>query len=310
MTRKLLAIAILFVSARAFAIEPGTLEILNTAWPSPSPAKIGEIGRGIGVVFSPDLSVPNNCGFYEALGFACFQSADWSAVLDGIYAYNHAHPDSHITTLVLETHGTNGNGLKLQTSYAPNADRSYIAVGARQERLEPAGILNIIISACNSGRLLRPYIHNQIDRYNGDKLFLPATCGIVDASPWFDDSMSAVTVITPESSHIETTLVAQLRELPIGTRRLIAASAAARHITLPRQFAISDIMMQILTHDSRLELAVNHAVDALSPIVQPQDRSEQLFVRFKTYLNAVAAREGATETIARTRARAKRSGTR
>ena len=304
------AAILLFAASNGVAIEQNTLTILSAAWPSPSPAKISEVGRGIGVVFSPDLSVPNNCGFYQALGFACFQTSDWSAVLDGIYAYNHAHPDSRITTLVLETHGTNGNGLKLQTSYATHADRSYIAVGALQERLEPAGITNVIISACNSGRLLRPYIHNQLDPNNGDKLFLPATCGIVDASPWFDDSLSPVTVITPESSHIETTLVASLRELNIGTRKLIAASAAAQHIALPRQFAVSDVMMQILTRDSKLELAVNHVVEQLSPVMQPQNRSEELFVRFKTYLNAVAAREGGEQDIARTRTAAKRRRTR
>ncbi|HEY6844505.1 MAG TPA: hypothetical protein VI391_10070 [Thermoanaerobaculia bacterium] len=299
--------AILLIAASgAAAADESTLEILNTAWPSPSPAKVSEIGRGIGVVFSPDLSVPGNCAFYGALGFACFQTSDWSAVLDGIDAYNHDHPDRRITTLVLETHGTNGNGLKLQTSYAPNAERSYIAVGALQERLEPVGVANIIISACNSGRLLRRSIHNQIDRHNGDRLFLPATCGIVDADPWFDDSLSAVTVITPESSHIETTLVASLRELSIGTQQMIAASAAAQHLVLPRQFAISDIMMQILTRDSGLQLAVNHEVDQLSAVVQPQDRSEQLFVRFKTFLKAVAAREGAQEPAVTTHLKRKR----
>jgi hypothetical protein len=197
---------------------------------------------------------------------------------------------------VLETHGTNGNGLKLQKSYSPTAERSYAAVGALQERLEPAGVYYLIISACNSGRLLRPYIHNEIDVFNGDRLFLPATCGIVNASPWFDDSLSAVTVVTPESSHIETTLVGSVKELAPATRKAIERSARALRITPPVEFAISDIMMQILTRDSQLELAVNHAVDELSPEVQPADRSEELFKRLKTYLNAVALREVATTT--------------
>jgi len=312
MTRRLLllALAVLLTSAGAFAVTNNTPAILSAAWPVSSPARIDEIGRGIGVVFSPDLSVPNNCRFYESLGFACFQSADWSAVLDGVRTYNREHPGSRVSTLVLETHGTNGNGLKLQTSYAKYADRSYVAVGALQERLEPDGVRDILISACNSGRLLRRYIHNEIDRWNGDKLFLPATCGIIDASPWFDDSMSAVTVITPESSHIETTLVARVRELAPETRRLILASARAKHIRPPVEFAVSDIMMQILTRDPRLELAVNHAVDALSPVMQPQDRSEQLFVRFKTYLKAVSARERASLEVARHTARARKSGAR
>ena len=120
MTRKsvLFAALLLIAAARAFALEQNTLSILGSAWPAPSPARIADIGRGIGVVFSPDLSVRDNCRFYESLGFACFQSADWGAVLDGIFAYNHAHPDTRITTLVLETHGTNGNGSRHGCAFA------------------------------------------------------------------------------------------------------------------------------------------------------------------------------------------------
>ena len=300
MKRKVwLLVAAFLVGRTAVALEKTTASILTGAWPATSAAKISEIGRGVGVVFSPDLSVAHNCRFYEALGFACFQDADWGRVIDAIYNYNLHHPDRRIYTLVLETHGTNGNGLKLQKSYSPTAERSYSAIGALQERLEPAGIYYIIVSACNSGRLLRPYIHNELDVYNGDRLFLPATCGILNASPWFDDSLSAVTVVTPESSHIETTLVGSIKELAPETRKLIADSARAQKIVPPAEFAISDIMMQILTRDSQLELAVNHYVDELSPVMQPADRSEELFKRFKAYLNAVAAREGAGTRIAR-----------
>jgi hypothetical protein len=313
MARKLslLFLALLLLSSRAAsAAEQSSLALLSSAWPDTSPAKISEIGRGIGVVFSPDLSVPGNCRFYEALGFACFQEADWSRVLDGVHRYNVLYPERRIYTLVLETHGTNGNGLKLQGSYAPTADRSYVAVGALQERLEPNGIYNVIISACNSGRLLRPYIRNELDVYNGDKLFLPATCGIINASADFNDSRSAVTVITPESSHIETTLVGSMKELAPETRQLIAASARALHITPPTQFAVSDIMMEMLLRDPRLQLAANHYVDDLSPVVQPADRSEHLFTRFITYLNAVAAREDAMTRIARHPKPAQRSSIR
>lgn len=292
MIRRLWPFALALMLARpAVAMEPTTASILNGAWPRAVTPKLSDMGRGVGVVFSPDLSVPHNCRFYESLGFACFQDADWGRVIDGVHLYNLQHPDRRIYTLILETHGTNGNGLKLQKSYSPTTERSYAAVGALQEKLEPAGIYYLIISACNSGRLLRPYIHNELDVYNGDKLFLPATCGIINASPWFNDSLSAVTVVTPESSHIETTLVGSVAELAPGVRKLIAQSAKAQKITPPTQFAISDIMMQILTRDPGLELAVNHAVDELSPVIQPADRSEELFKRFKTYLNAVAMRD-------------------
>src|SRR5438132_8467032 len=190
----LFAASILLLTVRAAgALEYRSLRLLNHAWPDAPAAKVGDIGRGVGVVFSPDLSVEGNCRFYEALGFACFQDADWNRVLENVHRYNVLYPERRIYTLVLETHGTNGNGLKLQSSYSPTADRSYIAIGALQELLEPDGINYILVSACNSGRLLRPYIRNELDVYNGDRLFLPATCGIINASPDFDESRSAVT---------------------------------------------------------------------------------------------------------------------
>ena len=271
--------------------ELSSAQLLHFAWPDGPPRRVDEIGRGIGVVFSPDLSVPDNCDFYRAIGFACFQEADWGRVLDEIHRYNILYPERRLSTLVLETHGTNGNGLKLQGSYDPKADRSYISVGALQQRLEPEGIYNVILSACNSGRLLRPSIYNVLDPLNGDKLFLPATCGIVDADSDYDGQKSPVLIIRPKSSHIETTLVGQLKELGPEARKLIIASSKAQHMPVPQEFAVSDIMVQMLTRDHRLQLVSNSFVDDLSGEMQSVDRSEELFRRFVTYVNAVSARE-------------------
>jgi hypothetical protein len=306
--RRALLIALLLLAAPAGALEHNSLELLAQAWPDVRVTRIDQVGRGIAVVFSPDLSVKDNCLFYEALGFACYQDADWSRVLDGIHRHNLLYPENRISTLVLETHGTNGNGLKLQESYSPTAERSYIAVGALQERLEPDGVDNVIISACNSGRLLRPYIYDRLDPNNGDKLFLPATCGIFDASPTYDSRRSAVTIITPESSHIETTLVGKITELAPATQRALKASAARLHIRLPAEFAVSDIMSQMVTRDKTLELAANHPVEELSRTTQDEAKSERLFRKFITYLNAVAARQGAAGKPAVKRA-AKRTRT-
>jgi hypothetical protein len=295
----LFAASILLLNARAAgALEHSSLRLLNHAWPDAPAAKVGDIGRGVGVVFSPDLSVEGNCRFYEALGFACFQDADWNRVLENVHRYNVLYPERRIYTLVLETHGTNGNGLKLQKSYDPAAERSYISVGALQERLEPDGVDYVVISACNSGRLMRPNIYNELDPYNGDKLFLPATCGIVNASRDFDPSRSVMTLIRPESSHIETTLVGSVRELAPVTRRAILSSAKSLHIKPPTQFAVSDIMMQMMVRDSQLQLVANTPVDDLSKEIFPVDQSERLFRRFVSYLNAVAAREN-TALVAR-----------
>jgi hypothetical protein len=279
---------LLATSAAALDTAPG---LLDHAWPDIPVRSVNTIGSGIGVVFSPDLSVSDNCRFYEALGFACFQGADWAKILDDVHRHNVLYPERRVFTLILETHGTNGNGLKIQTSYARDADRSYIAAGALQQRLEPEGIYYVIISACNSGRLLRPAIYNRLDPNNGDKLFLPATKGIVDASTDFVASRSAVTIITPQSSHIETTLVGKLPELSASARRAIIESARSLGIAPPKEFAVSDMMVAMLTRDPKLQLTAGSYVDALNREIAPVDRSEQLFRKFVRYVNGVAAKQ-------------------
>jgi hypothetical protein len=290
-TLPLLTALIFLFAPYLSAADNSSLRLLDRAWPDVASRRVSEIGRGVGVVFSPDLSVPDNCRFYESLGFACFQDADWEKILDDVHRHNVLYPERRIFTLILETHGTNGNGLKLQTSYDPGASRSYISAGALQQRLEPEGIYYVIISACNSGRLLRPAIYNQLDPNNGDKLFLPATKGIVNASPDFVASRSAVMIITPESSHIETTLVGKIAELSPAARRAITDSAKSLGITPPTEFAVSDMMTAMLTRDSQLQLTSGSYVDELSRAAAPVDRSEQLFAKFVRYVNAVAAKQ-------------------
>src|SRR4051794_4646739 len=287
----LAALVFLFAARLSAATDNSSLRLLDRAWPDIASRRVNEIGRGVGVVFSPDLSVPDNCRFYESLGFACFQDADWEKILDAVHRHNVLYPERRIFTLILETHGTNGNGLKLQTSYDPDAARSYISAGALQQRLEPEGIYYVIISACNSGRLLRPAIYNQLDPNNGDKLFLPATKGIVNASPDFVASRSAVMIITPESSHIETTLAGKIAELSPSARRAITNSAKSLGIIPPTEFAVSDMMTAMLTRDSQLQLSSGNYVDELSRVAAPVDRSEQLFTKFVRYVNAVAAKQ-------------------
>lgn len=294
MKRSILFALLVALATPAWTFDDTSVRLLSHAWPAGRAARIDDIGRGVGVVFSPDLSVLNNCRFYETLGFACFQDANWEHVLVDVHRHNVLYPESRIHTLVLETHGTNGNGAKLQVGYAPASDRSYISIGALQERLEPEGIDYVIISACNSGRLLRPEIYAHLDPYNGDKLFLPPTCGIVDASENFERERSSVTVLTPHESHIETTLVGRIAELAPATRRALAASAKAKGIKLPKEFAISDMMVQMIVRDPNIQLVANTYVDDMSKQILSQDHSEQNFKRFVTYLNAVTARGNVT----------------
>src|SRR5687767_7838942 len=280
--RLILVFALLATVTTAQAADRTTTSLLAKTWPAAPYADLAELGAGLGIVFSPDLSVPNNCRFYETLGFACFDSADWLDVLSRIHEHNTSNPGRRIRTPILETHGTNGHGLKLQKGKDPKDDRSYIAVGALQEMLEPVGVRYIVISACNSGRLLRPEIYLRLNRDPGDKLFLPATRGILDATDSFDPRRTRVDIITPGNSHIETTLVGSLRELAPATRKVLTAAGKLRDVKLPKQFAVSEMLIQMLLRDPDLRLQAGEAsyVEELSKEQTSVAESEQLFNEF------------------------------
>lgn len=303
-TRLSFVLAFAVLCSTANASDRTTTSLLAKSWPAAPYASLTEIGAGIGIVFSPDLSVTNNCRFYETLGFACFESADWLDILGDISAFNINNPGRRIRTLILETHGTNGHGLKVQTGKEPDDPRSYVAVGALQEMLEPVGVRYIIISACNSGRLLRPEIYLRLNRDPGDKLFLPATRGILDATDSFDPRRTRVEIITPGNSHIETTLVGSLRELAPATRKALTAAAKERDIKLPKQFAVSEMLIQMLLRDPALRLRAGEAsyVVELSKKQSPPEESEKLFDGFVAHLNFVAARDAKTQGASATAA--------
>jgi hypothetical protein len=293
MKRSSLFVALFLVVFTTQAAER-TSVLLTRAWPAAPYAGLEEIGAGVGVVFTPDLSVKDNCLFFQALGFACFESADWLEVLGDIHAYNMSNPGRRIRTLILETHGTNGHGLKLQAGKKPDDARSYISVAALQEMVEPVGVRHLILSACNSGRLLRPEIYRKLNREPGDPLFLPATRGIIDATADFNEKRTTVSVITPATSHIETTLVGSLRELAPATRDSITAAAKKRGIELPKQFAVSEMLIKMLLRDPSLELRSGAYVEELSKEQTAAEDSERIFKAFVSHLDFVAARDGQT----------------
>jgi len=295
--KRALALTLLLFATAVHAQR--TESLLARAWPAAPYAGLQDIGTGVGIIFSPDLSVPGNCRFYKALGFACFESADWLKVLGDIHAYNLDHPGNRIRTLILETHGTNGNGLKLQKGKKADDDRSYISVGALQEWVEPVGVKHVIISACNSGRLLRPEIYLKLNRDIDDALFLPATLGIIDATDAFDPDRTRVTVITPAMSHIENTLVGFIRELAPTTRKALTAAAKERDVTLPPKFAVSEILIQMLLRDPDLELKVGHHVEELSKEQTSPETSERIFKAFVDHMNYIASRDAKQQTASR-----------
>ena len=300
--RRLALVLILLTAVAADARDRRTTALLVRAWPEAAFATLENLGNGVGIVFTPDLTVPGNCRFYQALGFACFEnSADWSAILGSIHAYNATHPERPIRTLILETHGTNGNGLKLQKSKKKDAERSYISIGALQERLEAEGVRYIVLSACTSRRLLRPEIYRNLDPNPGDKLFLPATCGIFGASPEFNARRSGVTVLTAEQSQIEATLVGSLRELAPATRKALQNSAKERGIKLPNQFAVSEMLIRMLLRDQNLTLRAGASITEMSETMSTHATSEQLFDRFVEYLRDATARGEIATSVAASR---------
>jgi hypothetical protein len=253
--------------------------------------RLAEIGRGKGVIFSPDLSAPANRRIYERLGFAYFEGADWRDVLAEVRAYNLAHPGRRIETLILEAHGTNGHGLKLQEGGSRRAARSYISVGGLQQQLAGAGLSLCVIAACNSGRLFRPEIYYTLNTRTGDPLFLPATRGVLNASPGFRATERDVPVLYPASSRLEAANEAHVREFAPLTVAVLGAGSAGAAIRGDARFVVSDTLLAMLLDDPGLSLTAEGYVTERSAAKPSAAESESLVRRFITFVNEVAARE-------------------
>lgn len=267
--------------------------VIPEAWPSNVQIeRLSDIGKHKAVIFSPDFAQPGNREFYERLGFFYIQNASWNNALSLIIARNYWHPEDRIETIILETHGTNGNGLKLQAGPFPKSPRSYISIGALQERLEGLGVRLCVIGACNAGRLFRPEIYKTLDPHPGDRLFLPATMGIINASPKYDPAKSKMIVVRRAASEIETTSDGDTSELSPITRSILGleprfAGGVARSV----HFAISNLLVQMLTHDPRLKLTAEGFEKDKSRNDLTEDESDELFGRFVAFIDDLAARE-------------------
>jgi hypothetical protein len=253
---------------------------LAAEWPEA--ARLDRIGAGAAIVFTPDLALPGNRAFYERLGFLYIETSDWRRAIGAIAEHNAREPESPIQSVILETHGTNGHGLKLQASKKARAERSYISAGALEEHLAAAGASSAFISACNAGRLFRPRIYRALDRNPGDPLFLPPTLGVIDASPAFDPDASAVRLFRREESHLETLMHASSAELGPRSREAIEKNDGA----VP--FVISTMFVQLVSRDPRLHLTSEGWVARRSRIDIHPDDAEMLFRGFVRWLEAVA----------------------
>lgn len=251
--------------------------------------RLKEIGEGIAVIFSPDLAVPGNREFYERLGFLYIETPSWNEALHELDAGMEA---GAIRLAVIETHGTNGHGLKVQLGSEPGAARSYISIGGLQERLEESLIPAAVISACNSGRLYRPGIYEALKPVEDEPLFLPATLGIVDATRNFDRQTSSVLMLRRKQSNLETLMEGQLREFAPATRKKLTEGGRRADGS---RFIVSTMLLQMLLGDEGLELTSEGFEDRISGGDFTREEREAIFSRFLTAMHEVALRERAQQ---------------
>jgi hypothetical protein len=233
---------------------------------SASTLRLRKIGERKALVFSPDFAATGNRQFYE-----------------GLAEFNHAHPEDSIREIFMEAHGSNGNGLKLQKSQLRSAPRSYISLGALQERLQNAGVERAILTACNTGRLFRPEIYKKLNMRVKDPTVLPATLGVVNASADFDPSSCAVELVRRTDSRIEQTSEGRFQELPASVRRALSIPSS------PEPFTVSNMFIQMVIKDVTLQLTSTGFVRKVSSSTESESLNESIFQNFLKFLDDVAS---------------------
>jgi len=249
-----------------------------------------ELGRGKGIVFSPDLSEPGNRQFFQSLGFAYFEDPDWRTVLGQLKEFNRVHPDSPVQVLLIESHGTNGDALKLQAGKQLDDPRSYLSAGALLENLEGSGVKIVLLAACNSGRLLRPERFHELTPVEGNPLWEPATLGIINSSKQFDASEMSVTIGRRAESHIEIINECHISEFSPSVRSVLSSTSNAR-LQSGTRIAVPEMLIQLLLADQRLNL-VSEGFEVVKSADETNDAyREQLITRFLRFVNGVAEKE-------------------
>jgi hypothetical protein len=249
---------------------------------SEAAARLKKLGERRAIVFSPDFAASGNRQFYEGLGFLYVESADWRWVLKEIMRVNRSRTAGSIREIFFETHGSNGNGLKLQRSQLRSAPRSYISLGALQENLAAAGVERAILGACNTGRLYRPEIYKKLNMEVKDPTVLPATLGVINASPGFDPSKSPVELVRRTESRLEQTSEGQYRELPESVRRALDLPDSTK------PFTVSNMFIQTIVRDDRLRVTSAGYVRKLSKEIESEPDNEAIFQGFLKFLDDLA----------------------
>ncbi len=268
---------------------PATRSIsIGEVWRAHSPyLTLDEIGSGKGIVFSPDLSEPGNREFYRALGFAFFEDPDWRVVLEQIKTYNATHPRNRIETLLVLSHGTNGDALKLQKGNQPKAPRSYISPAALQENLEGTGIRYCLLAACNAGRLFRPDNYLTVRGDPGNRLFETPTLGIINASPDFNPATSSITIARRAESHLEVISECNLSEFSASTLAELNQNND-NGLTASSRIAVPEMLIQLLLKDDELRLVLWGSEREKSRVETIDRVREGLITRFLDLVDALS----------------------
>lgn len=279
-----------YAAAQRRALNNANLWVRDTKSPA-----LRDLGRGKGIVFSPDLSEPGNREFFGALGFAYFEDADWHVVLDQLHSYNRSHPENPVEVLFIQSHGTNGDALKLQNGNQPDLPRSYVSPAGLLERLAGTGVRKVLLAACNAGRLFRPENYHTVTAEEGNRLFEPATLGVINASKDFDPLQSDITIARRAESHLEVINECHLSEFSPMTRSTLQSVRGG--LNAKTRIAVPEMLIQLVLNDHQLHL-VSEGFEMQKSGAETNDNyREHLISRFLLYINTVAAKAQPTSMV-------------
>lgn len=261
---------------------PATIIRRSDIWPARNPSSLSELGLGTALVFSPDLATSETCSIYGRLGFRCFVDSDWRSIVRAVTAENANGRRERISLLILEVHGSGGNGLKLQDGLLPADGRSYAALGAIEQQFGDANVRYCLIDACNVRRVARAAVRDQL-RLVPDRLVLPATRGVLNAGP-LSPARKLALLVTRDVSRLEIFTDGLGEDLSPRTRKALGlADKTSIH------FVVSDLLSQLVINDPELHLQLAAATETVVRGAKPYNESERLFQRFVQHLDRLAA---------------------
>jgi hypothetical protein len=215
--------------------------------------------------------------------------------LDQLHSYNRSHPENPVEVLFIQSHGTNGDALKLQNGNQPDLPRSYVSPAGLLEGLAGTGVRTVLLGACNAGRLFRPENYHTVTAEEGNRLFEPATLGVINASKDFDPLQSDITIARRAESHLEVVNECHLSEFSPMTRSALQSISGG--LNAKTRIAVPEMLIQLVLKDQQLHL-VSEGFEIEKSRAETDDNCrERLISRFLLYINTAAAKVQPTSTV-------------